>query len=282
MVPRAVAAHAALSFGNGDRLVVPAAHMRWPCAAAPHTALFNNFGTHRRPRLRCVPPRRRSRAAFESRRSATRTSRPSSACMASQRSQHSRTRRIPRPHAAPMRVDDNSEGDDDCRGRTEVRGSQCTHVAVHFAYRSAAMVPILDDLTAFAAAVLLYAPRTPVLERPRHAHALARRAPLHVYFAAHARALVQFAHDVGRSPTPPLYGPRSPSISARTRRASRIPMLCGGAAQHALAGLYISSVADDWRADFADIALAAHLTDFPAYPFAQTCFWVPVAILHKA
>ncbi|GJE86238.1 hypothetical protein PsYK624_023180 [Phanerochaete sordida] len=136
------------------------------------------------------------------------------------------------------------------------------------------MAPNLDDLTvtAFAAAVLLRAPRIPVLS---NVHGTLICSHNTLLSTSTSRRMPVRSCSSRMASAARLHRLCAPHARLRAPPALDVPLdaLCGCRA--ARTGLYISSVADDWHAVFADAAPAAHLTDLPAHPFAQTCFWVP-------
>ncbi|GJE96120.1 hypothetical protein PsYK624_123130 [Phanerochaete sordida] len=132
------------------------------------------------------------------------------------------------------------------------------------------MVPILDDLTS---AVLLRAPRIPVLSNVHGTLIRSHDVPLFTSTSRRtpARSCCSRVTSAAR-----LRRPCTPRVHLRAPPAPDVlsEALCGRRAACTRGPVY-SSVADDWRAVFADVAPAAHLTDLPAYAFAKTCFWVP-------
>ncbi|GJE97851.1 polyketide synthase [Phanerochaete sordida] len=170
---------------------------------------------------------------------------------------------------------------------------KCTRVAVPFAFHTPAMAPVLADLTALASSVPLHAPRIPVLSNVHGTLVPPADASVFTpaYFAAHCAAPVQFTRGIAALRADPAFssaallelGPHPtclPMLRAGAPGALLLPSLrknlgAWGVLGESLARLYTSAVEVDWRAVFKDLAPGARITDLPAYPFAQTRFWVP-------
>ncbi|GJF00139.1 polyketide synthase [Phanerochaete sordida] len=166
---------------------------------------------------------------------------------------------------------------------------KCTRVAVPFAFHTPAMAPVLAGLTALASSVPLHAPRIPVLSNVHGTLVPPGDASVFTpaYFAAHCAAPVLFTRGVHALRADPALvlelGPHPtclPMLRAGAPGALLLPSLkkgvgAWGVLTESLARLYTSAVEVDWRAVFKDVAPGARLTDLPAYPFAQTRFWVP-------
>ncbi|KAI8970630.1 ketoacyl-synt-domain-containing protein [Trametes punicea] len=178
------------------------------------------------------------------------------------------------------------------------RGVRYTRLDVPYAYHSAAMDPALGDLERLSDCATISAPKIPVLSNvtgtlihPGDSTAFAPG-----YFARHCREPARFQQgmaelarrmdlssvatciEVGPHPTtlPLLRGLQAdegPLLLPSLRRDDLCPglkTLCG-----ALAQLYCTSVPVQWRKVYADLTPGARVVDLPAYPFAETRFWVP-------
>ncbi|KAH9855579.1 hypothetical protein C2E23DRAFT_724085 [Lenzites betulinus] len=171
-----------------------------------------------------------------------------------------------------------------------------TRLDVPYAYHSAAMDPVLADLEDLSRRVSMHPPTLPfvstvtgALVRPGDTDAFGTG-----YLARHCREPARFQQgladlvgrlglssvaafiEVGPHPAtlPLLKGIQeegTPLLLPSLRRTTPgIDTVCA-----ALAQLYNTSVPVQWRKVFADLAPGARLVDLPAYPFAQTRFWVP-------
>lgn len=175
------------------------------------------------------------------------------------------------------------------------QGVRHTRLDIPYAYHSAAMDPVQDDLESLYAEVTPSPPEIPVLSnatgsmiQPGDSRAIGVD-----YFAQHCRKASRFQQGVESLGThinlsevaafievgphsatlPLLRGIQkdgSPLLLPSARKTSPgLETLCASLAQ-----LYCTSVPVDWRKVFADLTPSARLVDLPAYPFAQTRFWV--------
>lgn len=176
------------------------------------------------------------------------------------------------------------------------QGVRHTRLDIPYAYHSAAMDPVLHDLESLYAEVVPSPPEIPVLSnatgsmiQPGDSRAIGVD-----YFSQHCRKASRFQQGVESLGThinlaevaafievgphsatlPLLRGTQmggTPLLLPSARKTSPgLETLCASLAQ-----LYCTSVPVDWRKVFADLAPSARLVDLPAYPFAQTRFWVP-------
>ncbi|KAL1939354.1 hypothetical protein VTO73DRAFT_10157 [Trametes versicolor] len=176
------------------------------------------------------------------------------------------------------------------------QGVRHTRLDIPYAYHSAAMDPVHRDLEALYAEVMPSPPEIPVLSNATGSMIQPgdSRAIRVDYFAQHCRKASRFQQGVDSFGThinlsevaafievgphaatlPLLRGIQkdgSPLLLPSARKTSPgLETLCTSLAQ-----LYCTSVPVDWRKVFADLAHSARLVDLPAYPFAQTRFWVP-------
>ncbi|KAI0827185.1 ketoacyl-synt-domain-containing protein [Trametes gibbosa] len=177
-----------------------------------------------------------------------------------------------------------------------MRGVRFTRLDTPYAFHSAAMEPTLADLEDVFRRVTVHAPMIPLIStvtgaviKPNDTSAFDAG-----YLARHCRQPALFQQGVAdmvstlditsvaacieigpHSTTLPLLRgiqeAGTPLLLPALRRATPgLETLCA-----ALAQLYNTSVAVQWRKVFADLAPQARLVDLPAYPFAQTRFWVP-------
>ncbi|KAJ7439083.1 putative polyketide synthase [Mycena latifolia] len=172
--------------------------------------------------------------------------------------------------------------------------AKSTLLAVPFGYHSAAMDPLLADLTTAAQHVPLRAPTIPVVSNVLGAVVASGDATVFTpsYFARHCASPVYFERGVGallaveRVDAWIELGPHPtclPILRAHPALPKNLLLLPSLRRQHApatslacsLAALYISSLAPAlrWRAAFAH--LPVRCVSLPAYPLAQTKFWVP-------
>ncbi|KAI0368569.1 ketoacyl-synt-domain-containing protein [Pilatotrama ljubarskyi] len=180
--------------------------------------------------------------------------------------------------------------------RLDTRGVHHSRLVVPYAYHSAAMDSALPALYALSRDIKLSAPTIPVLSNvtgtlihPGDASAFDES-----YFARHCRKPARFQQgmadlaaqidlssvaaciEMGPHPVtlPLLRGfqvAETPLLLPSLRKGlPDLQTMCA-----ALAKLYCTSVPVRWRKVFNDLTPGARLVDLPAYPFAQTRFWVP-------
>ncbi|TCD66000.1 Type I Iterative Polyketide synthase (PKS) [Steccherinum ochraceum] len=182
--------------------------------------------------------------------------------------------------------------------KTELKGSgtKCVSVNVPFAYHTDAMAPIFDDIITLAKDVTIFAPSIPILSNVRGTMVPAGEASTfnHEYFARHCRDPVRFEQciqdllsqsdfaavttwmEVGPHPTTL---PMLRSMPATSQQAMYLPSLKKNADDwqtlaSSLTSIYCARLPVKWRKVFSDLGPGARLTDLPAYPFAQTKYWV--------
>ncbi|KAI0763960.1 ketoacyl-synt-domain-containing protein [Trametes elegans] len=145
------------------------------------------------------------------------------------------------------------------------RGERHTRLDVPFAYHTAAMDPILDDLQLVLESVSTSPPNIPVLSNVTGELIMpGERAIFDLsYFVRHCRNPAQFKQGMAHMAV-------RIDISTVAANAPGPETLCATLAQ-----LYCTAVPVKWRDVFADVAPDARLVDLPPYPFAETRFWVP-------
>ncbi|KAJ7482959.1 putative polyketide synthase [Mycena galericulata] len=178
-------------------------------------------------------------------------------------------------------------------------------LAVPFGYHSAAMAPLLDDLTAFARRVALRPPTLPIVSNVLGDVVLPGDASVFTatYFARHCAEPVQFDRGIRALVARPEFcgrvdawielGPHTtclPMLKAnpavfglgKDNKGAGVPLLLGSLRKGqppcaslagALAQLYTSNVALKWRVVFAHVPGVACVS-LPAYPLAKTKYWV--------
>lgn len=175
-------------------------------------------------------------------------------------------------------------------------GTKCVQVNVPFAYHTDAMSPIYNDIIRLAQGVPLSAPTIPILSNVHGAMVPAGDASVFnaEYFARHCRDAVRFeqsvqdmlAHtefatvttwlEIGPHPTTL---PMLRSMPTTSQQALYLPSLKKNAddwqtVSSSLASLYCTRVQVSWRKVLDVLCPGASLTELPAYPFAQTKYWV--------
>lgn len=172
-------------------------------------------------------------------------------------------------------------------------GFKCLHLDVPHAYHTCAMDPILDRLRQLGAKVKLGVPSIPILSNVHGRIVSPGDSSVFTpdYFARQCAEPVRFAQgiqdltarevspiaawlDIGPHPTTLPMIPESSQHSAHIaclRKA--VPDL--DALACALTRLYSTSIPLAWRKVFVTISPEATLCEIPAYPFANTRYWVP-------
>ncbi|KAH8088988.1 ketoacyl-synt-domain-containing protein [Cristinia sonorae] len=175
-------------------------------------------------------------------------------------------------------------------------GTKCVVVNVPFAFHSDAMTPIVGDLINLARSVALSPPRIPVLSNVHGCMVSAGDGSIFnaEYFARHCRDPVRFEQciqdllihpdfaavtswiELGPHPTTL---PMLRSMPSTSQQSLYLPTLRKNTddwqnLSTSLASLYCARSSIQWRKVFADLCPGAGLTDAPAYPFADTRYWV--------
>ena len=177
-----------------------------------------------------------------------------------------------------------------------LHGIHCTRLNMLFAYHSAIMDPVLDDLHAFGGEVPCAAPKIPVFSNVAGVMVPPGDKSVYSsdYFARHCREPARFHSGIvdfrSRSDMSTIaafveIGPQPSMVSffrglqkegtpmllpSLRRDSGTFDVLCGTLAQ-----FYRTSVPVQWRKVFEDLAPGARLVDLPPYPFADTRFWLP-------
>ncbi|KAI0763986.1 hypothetical protein BD413DRAFT_680576 [Trametes elegans] len=176
------------------------------------------------------------------------------------------------------------------------RGERHTRLDVPFAYHTAAMDPILDDLQLVLESVSMSPPNIPVLSNVTGELIMPGEGAIFdlSYFVKHCRNPAQFkqgmAHMAARIDMSTVaafveVGPHPTTLPhLREYQTEETPLLLPSLRRNApgpetlcatLAQLYCTAVPVKWRDVFADVAPDARLVDLPPYPFVETQFWVP-------
>ncbi|KAI0343639.1 ketoacyl-synt-domain-containing protein [Trametopsis cervina] len=188
-----------------------------------------------------------------------------------------------------------SEQLDKLQAALKSSGRKCARVNVPFAYHTAAMDPLLNDLTDLAGGVKLNPPSVPVVSNVHGSVVQPGDASVFTaqYFARHCGEPVRF--DQGIRELRKMSDFQEANIWLELGpHPTTLPMIRGGSAANgtvylpslrknaedwhilgeALSSLYSTSNMLVWRKVFSDLAPDARLMDIPAYPFAKTQFWV--------
>ncbi|KAJ7022589.1 putative polyketide synthase [Mycena alexandri] len=173
--------------------------------------------------------------------------------------------------------------------------SKSVLISVPFGYHSAAMAPLLKDLTALAKRVALRAPTIPIISTVLGAVILPGDVSVFTadYFSRHCAEPVQFDRGVRALVSRPEFrkvdawieiGPHPtclPMLKANPALSEETLLLASLRKQQqpsatltaSLAQLYTSNIGLQWRATFAHLPQVTCVS-LPSYPFAKTKFWV--------
>ncbi|KAJ7720853.1 putative polyketide synthase [Mycena maculata] len=178
---------------------------------------------------------------------------------------------------------------------TEVR-CKSVLISVPFGYHSAAMAPLLDDLTAVARRFIIRPPTIPIISDVLGDVVLPGVASVFTpeYFSRHCAEPVQFDRGVRALVSRPEFskidawielGPHTtclPMLKANPALSKDTLFLASLRKQQApssmlaasLAQLYTSNLGLQWRAAFGHVPSVTCIS-LPSYPFAKTKYWVP-------
>jgi acyl transferase domain-containing protein len=180
------------------------------------------------------------------------------------------------------------------KAHLEGAGTKCFDVAVPFAYHTAAMDPILDELTRFSSKFELRAPSIPVVAnvsgrvvRPGDANVFDAG-----YFARHCRQPVQFEAgmvdfavdadsvaafiEIGPHPTTlPMVQSLSSSVKAETLHSLNKKSTFRAALLSALSRLFVVRDGIAWDVAYRQLYPTVSSIEIPGYPLVEKEFWVP-------
>lgn len=179
------------------------------------------------------------------------------------------------------------------KANLENTGAKCISVNVPFAYHTAAMDPILDELTAFAGEFDFKAPKIPVISNVIGKTVMPDNASVFngAYFAKHCRQPVRFEEgindlaevfgsigafvELGPHPTTlPMLSHLSASTGAISLHSLHRKLTARTSLNASLARLFTLRGDIAWGKIFRELYPAARCIEIPGYPLQETEFWV--------
>ena len=180
------------------------------------------------------------------------------------------------------------------KAKLDLYGVKYANVSVPFAYHTAEMEPILDDISLFANKFNFAAPKIPVVSNVTGEIVLPGDATVFTgeYFSRHCREAVRFEEgarrlveelgdvcafiEIGPHPTTlPLFAHLASASGALvlhslSRKSTARSSLCS-----ALARLFCYREDIVWGRVYRDLYPSAACMEIPCYPLLETEFWVP-------
>lgn len=180
------------------------------------------------------------------------------------------------------------------KANLESTGTKCISVNVPFAYHTAAMDPILDELTAFASEFDFKAPKIPVVSNVVGKTVMPGDASVFdgAYFAKHCRQPVRFEEgindlgevfgsigafvELGPHPTTlPMVAHLSSSTGALSLHTLHRKFTARTSLSASFARLFTLRGDIVWGKVFRELYPTSRCIEIPGYPLQETEFWVP-------
>ncbi|KAL5503739.1 PKS1 [Sanghuangporus vaninii] len=178
--------------------------------------------------------------------------------------------------------------------KSSLYGVKCTNVSVPFAYHTAAMEPILEDMSAFARKFDFASPKIPIVSNVTgkvvqpgdatvfNSEYLSRHCRGAVRFEEGARSLVDEFGDIGAfieiGPHPttlPLFAHLASTSGALVLHSLNKKSTARSSLCSALTRLFCFRDDIAWGKVYHDLYPSATCIEIPSYPLHETEFWVP-------
>nr|WGJ61596.1 ShPKS5 polyketide synthase 5 [Sanghuangporus sanghuang] len=180
------------------------------------------------------------------------------------------------------------------KAKSDLYGVKCTNVSVPFAYHTAAMEPILEDMSSFARKFDFASPKIPIVSNVTgkvvqpgdatvfNSEYLSRHCREAVRFEEGARSLVDEFGDIGAfieiGPHPttlPLFAHLASTSGALVLHSLNKKSTARSSLCSALTRLFCFQDNIAWGKVYHDLYPSATCMEIPSYPLHETEFWVP-------